>query len=643
VTPNVSCVTTGAADAHAASSAPSSTPLLDALTAAAGTEPVTDPSAQRHLLRPVIADLVDQPPSPTLLGEVTTVLAAANTDASLVLSAREWLELAAATERCLAHTHALQLATIAALDRAAQAAKPLAATRRDTRRAAADEIAPAFKVAPGTAANLVGLARRLEELPAAEEALASGAMTLAQVKVLITALRALPAAHHASIEAIAVRKAASMTRARLAAAVDQAALDADPAYAARKAAQGVAERDVRLVPSPVPGCARVVADLERLDAAAVWQVLNAVARTAKDTAKSAAKNAAKDTGEDSAGGVLDGLDLDGLDADASEEERSLAQLRADALVSTVVGVFAPTAVQRRAAQVAAPGTAPGATDEDADLPEDTRGPVAIPTPAQRAHLAEVHVVVLADDLEDDPTDDPVHGPAGDPDSDPDSDPDESRTGPAPESPRARRRPRRDATSRRSGAGIFGWVPGIGRIAPAVMRDVLARAAWRRLVADPATATLLTRSRWRLPPPRRGPVHSLEDRPDDRLQRLRSLAPDPPPSPEVQYRPSSTLAAFVRARDATCIGPACHHAARSGGIQLDHTVAWGPALPGRPRGGTTEAGNLGCVCQPVHTAKTHGGWSLVQPEPGRFVWTSATGRVYHRAVTPLLPELATDAA
>jgi hypothetical protein len=50
-----------------------------------------------------------------------------------------------------------------------------------------------------------------------------------------------------------------------------------------------------------------------------------------------------------------------------------------------------------------------------------------------------------------------------------------------------------------------------------------------------------------------------------------------------------------------------------------------------------------VCQSVHTAKTHGGWSLAQPEPGRFVWTSATGRVYHRAATPLLPELATDAA
>jgi hypothetical protein len=176
-----------------------------------------------------------------------------------------------------------------------------------------------------------------------------------------------------------------------------------------------------------------------------------------------------------------------------------------------------------------------------------------------------------------------------------------------------------------------------------MREVLDRAAWRRLVADPTTGTLLTRSRWRLPPPRRGLVSSPAERSDDRLQRLRALAPDPPPSPEVQYRPSSALAAFVRARDATCIGPACHHSARSGGIQLDHTVAYGPALPGRFRGGSTEAGNLGCVCQPVHTAKTHGGWSLAQPEPGRFVWTSATGRVYRRDATPLLPELATDAA
>ncbi|MGQ7295058.1 hypothetical protein [Quadrisphaera sp. KR29] len=40
----------------------------------------------------------------------------------------------------------------------------------------------------------------------------------------------------------------------------------------------------------------------------------------------------------------------------------------------------------------------------------------------------------------------------------------------------------------------------------------------------------------------------------------------------------------------------------------------------------------------HTAKTHGGWDLVQSSPGSFTWTSPTGRVYQRTATPVLPDL-----
>ncbi|PWJ47104.1 hypothetical protein SAMN06264364_1411, partial [Quadrisphaera granulorum] len=60
---------------------------------------------------------------------------------------------------------------------------------------------------------------------------------------------------------------------------------------------------------------------------------------------------------------------------------------------------------------------------------------------------------------------------------------------------------------------------------------------------------------------------------------------------------------------------------------------------RLRGGLTEAGNLGSICVPWHQAKTHGDWTLEQPSPGTFVWTSPTGLVYHRRATPLLPDLA----
>ncbi|MFZ5871200.1 MAG: HNH endonuclease, partial [Actinomycetota bacterium] len=42
------------------------------------------------------------------------------------------------------------------------------------------------------------------------------------------------------------------------------------------------------------------------------------------------------------------------------------------------------------------------------------------------------------------------------------------------------------------------------------------------------------------------------------------------------------------------------------------------------------------CQRMHNAKTHGGWTLQQPQPGTFVWTSPTGRVYRRRARPLVP-------
>jgi len=158
------------------------------------------------------------------------------------------------------------------------------------------------------------------------------------------------------------------------------------------------------------------------------------------------------------------------------------------------------------------------------------------------------------------------------------------------------------------------------------------------VADPGTGVLTHRSRWTLPPPPTAtatPAHLA-------LLLEQVAAPDPSDPAtriEVSYRPSTLLAAHVRARDGGCISPVCHHAARGGATQLDHTTAWGPSTPTRLRGGLTEAGNLGCVCQRWHTAKTHGGWDLDQPSPGSFVWTSPTGRVYQRRATPLLPDLA----
>jgi hypothetical protein len=63
-------------------------------------------------------------------------------------------------------------------------------------------------------------------------------------------------------------------------------------------------------------------------------------------------------------------------------------------------------------------------------------------------------------------------------------------------------------------------------------------------------------------------------------------------------------------------------------QIDHTVRWtddGPTLDH----------NLGAGCVHDHRLKDEGGWSVTQPEPGRFHWTSRLGHHYHRHRRPVI--------
>lgn len=62
-----------------------------------------------------------------------------------------------------------------------------------------------------------------------------------------------------------------------------------------------------------------------------------------------------------------------------------------------------------------------------------------------------------------------------------------------------------------------------------------------------------------------------------------------------------------------------------GTDLDHTrpFRWGE----RWRPGQTGPDNLGPLRRKGHRAKTHAGWQLTQPRPGRFVWRSPLGRSY----------------
>ncbi|GFG83690.1 HNH endonuclease signature motif containing protein [Mycolicibacter algericus] len=91
--------------------------------------------------------------------------------------------------------------------------------------------------------------------------------------------------------------------------------------------------------------------------------------------------------------------------------------------------------------------------------------------------------------------------------------------------------------------------------------------------------------------------------------------------EPHYRPSTALAAFVRARDLSCRFPGCDQPASY--CDVDHAIAY-------PFGPTHPAG-LRCLCRKHHLLKTFwtgpGGWHDIQHPDGTVEWTSPTGHTY----------------
>jgi hypothetical protein len=119
--------------------------------------------------------------------------------------------------------------------------------------------------------------------------------------------------------------------------------------------------------------------------------------------------------------------------------------------------------------------------------------------------------------------------------------------------------------------------------------------------------------------------------------LRPLKPAREFTVEPQYRPSTALAAFIRARDLWCRFPGCEVAAEF--CDIDHSIPW-------IRGGLTHPSNLNCKCRAHHLLKTFwcgdGGWAEQQHPDGSIVFTSPSGRRY--TTTPggalFFPQLAT---
>ena len=126
----------------------------------------------------------------------------------------------------------------------------------------------------------------------------------------------------------------------------------------------------------------------------------------------------------------------------------------------------------------------------------------------------------------------------------------------------------------------------GRSAPipgVAARALAAGGTWRRIVTDPLSGAVLDVGRRR-------------------------------------YRPPAALADLVRARDRACTHPGCEIPARR--CDLDHIRPW-------VAGGTTCLTNLTSLCQAHHRLKHTPGWSLTRADDGSLVWRTPSGARYRR--------------
>jgi hypothetical protein len=94
---------------------------------------------------------------------------------------------------------------------------------------------------------------------------------------------------------------------------------------------------------------------------------------------------------------------------------------------------------------------------------------------------------------------------------------------------------------------------------------------------------------------------------------------PADEPEQKYRPSATLARWIRTRDLTCRFPGCTVPADM--CDIDHVVPY-PIGPTHPT-------NLACLCRKHHHMKTFwtGDWALTLRPDGAAIWTAPTGHTY----------------
>ena len=321
------------------------------------------------------------------------------------------------------------------------------------------------------------------------------------------------------------------------------------------------------------------------------------------------------------------LDAVAASARAAGDERTPAQLRADALVGMTLSTLrtcqrdacrrapgpaaAPTGSTAGGSApigaVAAPASAPVTATADNRLMPDgvplegmltalsdlvgssspwwtPSGSAPVFPPPGLQVLVDVTVPLdhLVQVLEDEPPGSDPHAPDPPPGAPPGRGPDSGAgaEGPPGCGPSAHRSP--DPGPARCEAvltmgGRSAPIPGVAARALAV------GGTWRRLVTDPLSGAVLDIGRRR-------------------------------------YRPPAALADLVRARDRACTHPGCEVSARR--CDLDHIRPWAA-------GGTTSLTNLTSLCQAHHRLKHTPGWSLSRADDGSLVWRTPSGARYRR--------------
>ena len=382
-----------------------------------------------------------------------------------------------------------------------------------------------------------------------------GLLDEAKAALVLSRLKGVPYEVAREVQERVLPRAPQRTRPQLARDIDRALTALDPEGAGARRRRNIAQRHVGR-PSPRgEGVARMSLLLPTADAFLLDATLDAVAASAR----------------------------------ASGQDRTLGQLRADALVGLCLHAL-------RSSQHAAHRRAPGGPGEAVDPADWAEAPAQGPDPdAERRRLLPDGVPLegLLSSLSDlVGSSSPWWTPSG--------------IGPVPLPPGLTVRvdvtvpldqllpdaaapPARGAGPRPPSSGDPPDAPVLtagGRSAPVpalLARALAAGGTWRRIVTDPLSGAVLDVGRTR-------------------------------------YRPPAALADLVRARDRSCTHPGCEVPARR--CDLDHLRPWA-------RGGTTSLDNLTVLCEAHHRLKHTPGWSLVRLDDGALQWRTPSGAGYRR--------------